>query len=505
MSDVLTHLWSSTVVLLIAIIAARLMPLTARTRHAVLFCGLAKFAVPSVAITASLRALGLDLTSLGRRSTGTVAIEWLSGPVVFRALPPQMTSRWPSVLVVAWIVSAGALAIAWAVARRRLVSSALSTASAAAPREQAALAAARVQLGLRTSVDVMRSPICEAPAVVRIIRPIVMLPGGGCDALDDAELESLLRHECAHVARQDNLLGLCESAIVSAFWFHPLVWMAQRAIANRREEACDEAAVAIGVDTYVSALSKICRAVVAPRLAGVSCMANAHLKERLDHVMSYESLRARALSHRLVVAFAAIAVLAAAIAGGLHAAPSSDSNDRYKLYFSVRPGDLPDRLIFSGRVVEASTGLMVAAPSVSFLRGSGASTQTVTEGRDVRIEVHDTGNSVSAVMRILENGAQVQESTYSTVPQADGPRNKSGRSYTGDPISLNLKDADIKDVIDKFAKLTSTNIQYPKTLQGKVTLNVTNMPWDQAFDIILQQNKLSYELKGEAIIIKESR
>ena len=87
MSEVLTHLWSSTLVLLIALIAARLLPLTARTRYAVLLSGLAKFAIPSVAIRAPLAALGLDLTNIGRRSTGLASIEWLGGPATIRTLP----------------------------------------------------------------------------------------------------------------------------------------------------------------------------------------------------------------------------------------------------------------------------------------------------------------------------------------------------------------------------------------------------------------------------------
>ena len=505
MSEVITHLWSSTLVLLIALIAARLLPLTARTRYVALLCGLAKFAIPSVAITAPLAALGLDLTNIGRRSTGVISMEWLGGPATLRTLPSHAATRWPLVIGVAWIVSAAALAIGWAIARRRLVSSALHAASAAAPRERAALAAARRDLGLRTSVEVMRSAICEAPAVVRIIRPVVVLPDGGCDVLNDTELESLLRHECAHVARRDNLVGLCESAIAAAFWFHPLIWIAQRAVATAREEACDETAASSegSVDSYVSALSKICSALVAPRLAGVSCMASAHLKERLNHIMSYESLRSRALSHRFVVAFAAVAVLAVTVGSGLHAAASSESNDRFKLYWSIVPGDLPDRLTFTGRVVEGANSLLVAAPSVSLMRGSSATASTVAEGRDVRLEIRDSGSTVNVVMRISENGVLLQESTYSGVPKADGPRNKWGRSYTGAPISVNLKNADIKDVLDTFEKITSTHIQYPKTLQGSVTLDVKDMPWDEAMDIVLEQNHLTYELKGDAIIIKK--
>lgn len=503
MSALLTHLWTSTVVLLVALLLARYLPLTARTRYAVLAAGLLKLAIPAAVITAPLRALGIDLGNLGARTTGTIAIEWLGGPPNLRTLTPPAASRWPEALAIAWIVCAAVLALAWAIGRRRLVASALQATAPASPREHAALAAARRRLGLRASVDVIRSTICEAPAVVRIIRPVIVLPDGGCDALDDAELESLLRHECAHVARRDNLLGLGESAIVTTFWFHPLVWVAQRAIATAREEACDEmaAATADGIETYLSALTKICRAVLAPRLAGVSCMASAHLKERLNHLMSYELLRNRALSHRLVVALAAMAILAVTVGSGVHAAPKaqSDGENPYKLGFVVRPAEQPDTFTAFGKVIELATGKIVASPNVTFRRGSSATISTEADDRHIEIELHDLGSKVQADLRVSQGGVPQQQSTYFAVPQTDRPANS---PYTGAKISLNLKDAEIKNVLDTFAKLTGTVIEYPPTLEGKVTLNIRDMPWDEAFDVILREHGLTFEAKQNKIIVK---
>jgi len=498
-SLVLAHLWTSTVVLLIALILARLLPLTARTRHALLLCALFKFAIPP------LQAIGIDLTTFGRGSTGTIAIQWLGGPPTLRTLAAPAASRWPQALALAWVICAAVLALAWALARHRLVVSALHAVKPAAPREHAALTAARHRLGLRASVDVVRSTICEAPAVVRIVRPVIVLPDGGCDALDEAELESLLRHECAHVARRDNLLGLVESAIVAAFWFHPLVWIAQRAIATAREEACDEtaAATADGMETYVSALSKICRAVLAPRLAGVSCMASAHLKERLHHLMRYELLRNRAFSHRFVVAVAAVALLAVTLGSGMHATPTATSNDPnapFKLNFVVRPGSQPNMLVFVGRIVDAKTGDAVSQPIVTFPRGSNATLRADVAGRQFDVEVRDLQPNVMARLRVTENGIQQQDSTYLAVPQTDRPANS---PYTGARISINLKDAEIKNVLDTFSRIIGAPIEYPPSLEGTVTLDVKDMPWDEAFDLILREQGLTFEHQGNKIVVKK--
>src|SRR5262249_9367601 len=157
------------------------------------------------------------------------------------------------------------------------------------------------RLGLNTSIDLIAAPTFEAPAVVRLFRPLLILPPDGCQSLDDDELESLLCHECAHVARRDNLVGLFEAIAGAVFWFNPLVSIARRRIAAAREEACDErvADANLPAGTYAGALAKVCRALIAPRVAAVSCMANAHLKERIEHLMRYDSLRTSARSHRL--------------------------------------------------------------------------------------------------------------------------------------------------------------------------------------------------------------
>ena len=73
--------------------------------------------------------------------------------------------------------------------------------------------------------------------------------------------------------------------------------------------------------------------------------------------------------------------------------------------------------------------------------------------------------------------------------------------YTGEPISLNLKDADIKDVIRTFAQLTGLNIAVDPAVSGSVTVDFVDVPWDQALEIILRQNNLSYVLEGNVMRI----
>lgn len=91
-----------------------------------------------------------------------------------------------------------------------------------------------------------------------------------------------------------------------------------------------------------------------------------------------------------------------------------------------------------------------------------------------------------------------------TQPQnLSGARTLSGgpRVFNGEPLSLNLKDADIKDVIRTFAELTGLNIAVDPGVGGSVTVDFQDVPWDQALDLILRQNNLTYVLEGNVMRI----
>lgn len=73
------------------------------------------------------------------------------------------------------------------------------------------------------------------------------------------------------------------------------------------------------------------------------------------------------------------------------------------------------------------------------------------------------------------------------------------RQFTGEPISLELKDADIKDVLRSFAKITGLNIVVDPDVTGSVTVNLENVPWDQCLDIILRINRLDYVIENNVL------
>jgi type IV pilus assembly protein PilQ len=75
------------------------------------------------------------------------------------------------------------------------------------------------------------------------------------------------------------------------------------------------------------------------------------------------------------------------------------------------------------------------------------------------------------------------------------------RRYFGEPISLHLKDADIRDVLRSFAQISGLNIVVHPGVRASVTVELENVPWDQALEQILKMNGLGMELEGNILRI----
>lgn len=487
------HLIVSTVVLVVAMAAARFLPLTARTRYAVLLCGIAKFAVP----TAMFRFVPAEVVPLPLRILG--------GGTNAVVAPTTASVDW---IPIAWGAIALLLLTRWLLLRARTVSAALRSPAAASTRELDAVREARATMGIRVAIDAIRSPICEAPAVLRIVRPVIALPEHGCDDLTRDELRSLVLHECAHVVRHDNLAAFVQAVATSLLWFHPLVWLASRALTNAREEACDEAVADAMQDTgaYASALTKICHAVAAPRTAGASCMASAKIQERMEHLMSYETIKGKAWSHRMMLGLAVLLLGFTTIATATTDAPQTD---KYALKYTV------DRMAsgalrFEVTVTEIATGEIVSQPRINIEPGtlgtamSGSATSAGTE-RNVKIEVlGGEDGSGRVTMDVHENDRLVQHTSMQHTAN-DYAAGRSPRKFTGEPMSLMLKDADLRDVMKTFGALTGLEIIVAPDAQASITMNVTNVPWDELLDTMLTQHGLVAEIEGKTLRVSKEK
>ena len=83
---------------------------------------------------------------------------------------------------------------------------------------------------------------------------------------------------------------------------------------------------------------------------------------------------------------------------------------------------------------------------------------------------------------------------------AQSPAN-SGPKYTGEPISVNLKDVDLKDFFRLIHEISGLNVVLDPQVKGTLTIVLDDVPWDQALDIVLKNNGLARQLDGNVLRI----
>ena len=93
------------------------------------------------------------------------------------------------------------------------------------------------------------------------------------------------------------------------------------------------------------------------------------------------------------------------------------------------------------------------------------------------------------------NMAAEQKVQAAQAPAITGPK------YTGEPISVNLKDVDLKDFFRLIHEISGLNVVLDPNVKGTLTIVLDDVPWDQALDIVLKNNDLSRQLEGNVLRI----
>jgi type IV pilus assembly protein PilQ len=78
---------------------------------------------------------------------------------------------------------------------------------------------------------------------------------------------------------------------------------------------------------------------------------------------------------------------------------------------------------------------------------------------------------------------------------------KTAGSYTGEKLSLNFQNIEVRAVLQVIADFTNLNIITSDTVSGNLTLRLKDVPWDQALDIILQAKGLDMRKNGNVVWI----
>lgn len=102
-------------------------------------------------------------------------------------------------------------------------------------------------------------------------------------------------------------------------------------------------------------------------------------------------------------------------------------------------------------------------------------------------------------------GRPVDVSSPTTPLRERSLGNAQDRPYFGEPIDLKVTNADVTDVLRTFAQISGLNIIVQPGVNGVVTAELENVPWDQALEQVLKINNLDYELDGNVMRIAPTK
>ena len=142
---------------------------------------------------------------------------------------------------------------------------------------------------------------------------------------------------------------------------------------------------------------------------------------------------------------------------------------------------------------------------------------TLPEGLRRRLDVGDFGTPVKSVTTlqsgdrvrmVIEPKGQWEHSAYQSDEQfvievkeikVDPKKLTQGVGYSGQKLSLNFQNIEVRSLLQVIADFTNFNIVTSDSVSGSVTLRLQDVPWDQALDIILQAKGLGMRKSGNVL------
>jgi type IV pilus assembly protein PilQ len=171
----------------------------------------------------------------------------------------------------------------------------------------------------------------------------------------------------------------------------------------------------------------------------------------------------------------------------------------------TQPADVTTTKLAAPQAVPAPVTILPAAftqPTAAL--ASPSSTQTEMAAKQVATEgAAIASNSAAAVETPASSASAPAISTVSVQPittvepQTPAPSGK----YSGEPISVNLKDVDLRDFFRLIHEISGLNIVVDPSVKGNLTIVLDDVPWDQALEIVLKNNGLDKQLEGNVLRI----
>src|SRR5712664_3639645 len=151
----------------------------------------------------------------------------------------------------------------------------------------------------------------------------------------------------------------------------------------------------------------------------------------------------------------------------------------------------------------ASKNLKISAPRFA-LPGELAQPSVILasfSGKKEPVRPDSTTQQAAAQQAVQQASAAATTMAASAAAQAPAAAAPAAGRYTGEPISVNLKDVDLKDFFRLIHEISGLNVVLDPAVKGSLTIVLDEVPWDQALDIVLQNNSLDKQLSGNVLRI----
>lgn len=283
-SELVAHLWQSTLFAGAAwLLTLALRKNQARVRYWVWFVASFKFLIPFFLL------VGLGASVPGRVAAPPVQAGWAA---VAEQVRPLVTihavaakvglaaagakqSYFVTAAFFLWFCGFMVIAVCWAARWKRI------------DRLRRRAKPLSIRTGNDSAVRMMWAPGLIEPGVFGIFRPVLLLPEGIGERLDQAQLKAILAHELCHVRRRDNLTAAIHMVVQASVWFHPLVWWLGARLIDERERACDEEVLHLGNKprAYAKGILNVCKLYVESPLACAPGVTGSNLQRRIEAIM----------------------------------------------------------------------------------------------------------------------------------------------------------------------------------------------------------------------------
>ncbi len=145
----------------------------------------------------------------------------------------------------------------------------------------------RVSVSLCVQENIYLCDAISSPFILGVVKPRIYLPSG----LDEVQRQNVLSHERAHLARHDHWWKPLGFALLAAYWFNPVLWLAYTLLCRDIELACDERVIRTMDESAVKTYSTVLLACSMPRKAVITCplaFGEVGVKERVKNALHYK-------------------------------------------------------------------------------------------------------------------------------------------------------------------------------------------------------------------------